>query len=240
VAGCLDVIESHASVREYTGEPVEESHLNAIIEAARRAPTAWNLQPITVIAVTERGLLERLARDVGGQEHVARASVFLVFALDARKVWLAARSSGVEPARPGLGHLATWMLDAGIAAGWAALAAEELGYGVAFIAVYGNPCSVAETLHLPQGVLPVVGLAIGRPAERPGPRPRQPPEAFWGRNRYPNLPPRAMAEAVAGVYGGRAARLYRHVLAAGGYYERVSSVLERCLQRLDPGGDAGP
>ena len=222
------MIGKHASVRSFRPEPVDPQDLEKILEAARRAPTSWNLQPLTVTAVTDPALRKKLAEAVGGQEHVAEAPVFLVFSVDYHKLLEAARAAGVEPADPGLGHLVVGALDAGIASGWAALAAEELGYGVVFIALYSNPCRVADILGLPRRVIPVVGLCIGRPAEHPEPRPRHPVEVFAAENRYPS--PEGMAEKVGSVYGRKAGKLFRYVLAPGGYYESVGETLLRCME----------
>ncbi len=176
----LDVIFSHASVRSYTSEPVSREDLERILEAARRAPTAWNLMPVYIYAVLDEKLKGELAEALGGQEHVARAPVFLVFSLDWGKLLKASEESGVEPAIPGIGHIVPGLVDVGIIAGWAGLAAESLGYGITFIAVYSNPCRVAEILGLEEYVVPVVGIALGRPAESPGPRPRQDPVSVYG------------------------------------------------------------
>lgn len=226
---CLDVIGSHASVRKFLPEPLDQGDLERILEAARRAPSSWNLQPIVVTAVTDPELKRRLSEAVGGQEHVAQAPVFLVFSVDYRKLIEASRSVGVEPAEPGLGHFIVGVLDAGIASGWAALAAETLGYGIVFVALYADPCRVAEILNLPRYVVPVVGLCIGKPAERPEPRPRHPMEVFAAVNRYPSAPD--AVENVAGIYRGRGVKLFRYVLAPGGYYEEAGGAVLRCLKQ---------
>ena len=67
------MIGKHASVRSFRPEPVDPQDLEKILEAARRAPTSWNLQPLTVTAVTDPALRKKLAEAVGGQEHVAEA-----------------------------------------------------------------------------------------------------------------------------------------------------------------------
>lgn len=224
---CLGVIGRHASVRRYSGG-VEEGDLERILWAARRAPTAWNLMPVFVLVVRDPGVKARIAEAVGGQRHVAEAPVFLVFSLDWVKVLEASRRAGVEPAAPGLGHLVEGLVDAGIMAGWAALAAESLGYGVAFIALYGNPCGVAEAAGLPEGLVPVVGLAIGRPGEEPGVRPRQDPVGVYG-ERVPGAGERA--SAVLQLYGERAPRFFRAVVAGGGYVEKVGEAMRECLAR---------
>jgi len=226
----LDQISRHASVRRYKDQDIPEEHLEAILEAARRAPTAWNLMPIHVSAIRDPALKERAAEAVGGQEHVAKAAVFLVFSVDYDKILGASRQAGVEPGEPGLGHFVAALVDAGIMSGWAALAAESLGYGITFIAVYSNPCGMAEALGLPGGLIPVVGLTIGVPAESPEPRKRQGPQAVYSvDNRVPPVEERA--REVARVYGDRAARLFRVVLSPGGYLERVGRAVHECLKK---------
>jgi len=230
VSSCIATMLSHASVRSYRGEPVREEDLKAIIEAARRAPSSWGLQPVTVTVVRSSELKRRIAEAVGGQDHVACAPVFLAFSIDYRMLLEAARLAGVEPSQPGPGHLAVGILDVGIAAGWAAVAAESLGYGTVFIALYSNPCRVAELLKLPPLVLPLVGLCIGWPAERPQPRPRQPPSLFYADEGYVSLNPSPL-RALALLHGERAVALYQHVLGEGGYYDAVGRRLLDCARR---------
>ncbi|MEB3861574.1 MAG: nitroreductase family protein [Desulfurococcales archaeon] len=224
----VEATKRHRSIRAYSG-PVEEEHVNLIIEAARRAPTAWNLMPVSIQAVTDPSLLEKLGDAVGGQEHVRKAPLFLVFSIDYAKVVEASKASGVEPAEPGLGHVVAALVDAGIMVGWAGLAAEDLGYGVAFIAVYGNPCRVAEILGLPPLVVPVVGLAIGKPGEDPAPRPRQPLDSMLGLNGY-GKSPEEKAQGVQAVYGQRAQRLFSIVTSREGYLAKLSSQILECLR----------
>jgi len=228
VARVIDVVRRHASVRAYAG-PVEERDLADILEAARRAPTAWNLQPFYVSVVRDGEAKARVAEAVGGQRHVAEAPVFLAFNVDLEKILEAARLAGVEPANPGLGGMVQALVDVGIASGWAALAAEDLGYGVAFIALYGNPCGVQDALGLPRQLVPVVGLAIGKPAETPEPRPRQPPGSLYGEGPIP--PARERARGVLEVYGVKARRLFNVVLAPGGYMEKVGSAFRECWEK---------
>ncbi len=225
----LQLAEAHRSIRRYSG-PVSDEDLERILKAARRAPTAWNLMPVTIQVVRDRSLLEKLGDAVGGQEHVKNAPVFLVFSVDYAKILEASRMSGVEPARPGLGHLVAGLIDAGIMVGWAGLAAEDLGYGVAYIAVYGASCRVAEILDLPPLVLPVVGLVVGRPGEEPPVRPRQHIESLVGYDGY-GEPPASKARGVVEVYGSRAARLFARVTAPRGYLDELGRELVDCIER---------
>ena len=225
---CIATIESHASVRRYTGEAIPEDDLEAVLRAAQRAPTGWNMQPVTVVAVTDRGLLAQLADIVGGQEHVAQAAAFLVFTVDYAKIVAAAEREGVR-AKPGLANLYEALIDAGIMAGWAMLAAESLGYGGVLVALYENPCPIVELLGLPRYAVPAVGLALGKPAEKPRPRPRQRLEALAPRNHYGGVDDKA--EAVIEAYNGKARKLFAYIFGPEGYYDTASERLRFCLEK---------
>lgn len=211
-------------MRRFEPSPVPASDLEAIAEAARRAPTSWNLQPLHVNIVVGEDEKRRIAEAVS-QGFVARAAAVMVFSVDYRKLLEAARRAGVDPAAPGLGHFAVALLDVGIASAWAALAAEEMGYGVVYIALYSNPCVVADALGLPSHVVPVVALALGRPAERPKPRPRQPSRAVYRLGG--GYEADSLAEELAQHHGSA---VLRHVLGRGGYYEEVGGRLAECLR----------
>ena len=226
----ISQINKHVSIRKYQDKEIPSEHLEKILDAARRAPTAWNLMPVHISAVTDPHLKSRAADAVGGQEHVARAAVFLVFSVDYGKVLEASRKAGVEPAPLGFAHFAAALIDAGIMAGWAGLAAESLGYGVTYIAVYSNPCGVSEALGLPEELVPVVGITVGVPAENPSIRPRQPPVSVYSLDS--NVPPaKARAEGVLKIYSGKEQRFFRAVVAPGGYLDRLSTSIVECLRK---------
>jgi len=123
----------------------------------------------------------------------------------------------------------SWRMGLQIAAGWAALAAEELGYGICFIALYENPCPVAELLQLPKYTLPAVALAVGRPAERPQPRRRQSPVALRDNEIY--SPTVIKSEALLKTYGNRAGLLLLHLFGPEGYYSIGNTMLRPCVEK---------
>jgi nitroreductase len=66
-----DAITSRRNVREFTGQPIPAEHLDRILEAGRRSPSARNWQPWDFIAVTQRDNLAGLAAVGPGSRHVA-------------------------------------------------------------------------------------------------------------------------------------------------------------------------
>ena len=56
----LNIVKKRCSVREYSSRPVEKEKLDEMLEAARLAPSACNLQPWSFIVVREPELLQEL------------------------------------------------------------------------------------------------------------------------------------------------------------------------------------
>ncbi len=221
----------HVSIREFVDEEIPREHVEKILEAARRAPSAWGLQPYTVIVVEDRALKKEIAEAVGGQEHVAKAPLLLVFAIDYAKLVELSGKIGIDVSEPGLGHFVIGLVDVGIASAWASIAAEELGYGVTFIALYSNPCRIAEILNTPKYTLPVVALTIGKPAVKPKLQPRQPVKALVDYDRYGSV-----EEKVNAMLGDRELMAkYRQVielaLKPNTYYDNVGRNVMECIKR---------
>lgn len=225
---CLDVALSHRSIRKYKPEPVPEDDIRRILEAARRHPSSWNLQPVTVIVVRDGGAKERLSKILWDQPHIREAPVFMIFAVDFMKVRRAVELAGGEAIEPSYGNLLTGLISASMALAWAAAAAESLGYGVAFIAVYGKPCEVADALGLPRYVLPIAGLLVGKPDEDPELRPRQPLEALAGFEGYGDVSERAkLYLQTSSDFPG----LLVKVMGKGGFYDAINKGVGECLKR---------
>ncbi|HKZ18095.1 MAG TPA: nitroreductase family protein, partial [Geobacteraceae bacterium] len=74
----MDAIKTRKSVRAYLPTPVEDEKLNAILEAARLAPSAANRQEWRFVIVRDRETRKRLAAVAGGQEFVGDAPVVIV------------------------------------------------------------------------------------------------------------------------------------------------------------------
>ena len=74
----IEAIKGRRSVRSFTGDPVKEEDLQEILDAARYAPSAGNLQPLELVVVKNPEVKRRLARASLGQSFVAEAPVVIV------------------------------------------------------------------------------------------------------------------------------------------------------------------
>lgn len=186
----LDLYANRRTIRDFAPEPLAEGDLARIIEAGQRAPSGGLGQIYSVVRVSDAELRERVATLAANQQHIRDAAEFFVFCLDVHRARrLLEHLGGTYKAGPRIAvHYGT--MDALLVAANMATAAEALGYGTCFIgALLNNLDAVARELQLPAGVLPVVGLTIGVPAEAPSsPRkPRLPREIVFHENAYAYL-----------------------------------------------------
>ena len=69
----LEAIRKRRSVREYTGEPVDDTVLRELIEAAVLAPSAINQQPWTFVVIKDADRLAQISRKA--KSHLLKASL---------------------------------------------------------------------------------------------------------------------------------------------------------------------
>jgi nitroreductase len=153
-------LASRTSVREYAGDPLEKEQVEAILEAARTAPSAGNREAWDVVVVTDGELREALAGAALSQPHVQEAPC--VFAVCANYV----RSMS----RYGERGILYAIQDATIACTYMMLAAHAAGLESCWTGAFDEE-EVREVLDLPQHLRPVALLAVGRgraPAVRTG------------------------------------------------------------------------
>src|ERR1700759_5036573 len=76
----LDSLNWRYATKRMTGEKVPQQKLDAILEAARLAPTSSGLQPFTILSVSDHDLLEKIKPIAHNQPQITEASHLLVFA----------------------------------------------------------------------------------------------------------------------------------------------------------------
>ena len=153
----LELAKARYSVRSFQDRPIEEEHLNLILEAGRVAPTACNFQPQRIYVARSAEAREKLAS-------VCRctfgAPVILVVCYDRERDWKNKLMPGYESGETDAAIVCTHMM----------LEAFELGIGSCWVG-YFNPQTVAEILGLPENVTVSVLLPMGYPAENAQPLP---------------------------------------------------------------------
>lgn len=76
----LETLRWRYATKRMTGETVPEQKIDIILEAARLAPTASDMQPFNILTIRDRALLERIRPVANNQPQITEASHLLVFA----------------------------------------------------------------------------------------------------------------------------------------------------------------
>jgi nitroreductase len=155
-----EVLSRRYSVRAYRGDPVEDSKLERVLEAARSAPTACNLQPFRLLVIPTAGRQEELKR-LYGRDWFSQAPLVIGVVAVTSEAW--SRRDGRNYAD----------VDATIAMDHLILAATAEGLGTCWVAAF-DAAVARELFALPPGVEPIAFTPLGYPADAPRARQRKP------------------------------------------------------------------
>lgn len=157
-----EVISRRKSVRAYRADEIPTEVLQRILEAARLAPSAKNIQPWRFIVVRDRQRIADLAVACNNQSFIAQAPV-VICGCALEKICY--RGMG--------GYWNSWAVDLAIALEHIMLAATAEGLGTCWIGAF-REAAVRELLKIPADVKIVALTPLGYPAEVPKARPRKP------------------------------------------------------------------
>jgi nitroreductase len=157
-----EVISKRRSIRAYKKDPVDDSKLGRILNAARLAPTAANKQPFSLIVVKDEETKLKL-KDAYSQEWFFTAPVIVCACALPDDAW---------KRNDGKGYVD---VDVAIAMDHLILAASAEGLGTCWIAAF-KPEVVREVLNIPDNMEPLVLTPLGYPETIPEPTFRKPLE----------------------------------------------------------------
>jgi nitroreductase len=152
-------IKKRYSCRSYSSKPIKQEKLEKILEAARLAPSAKNLQDWRFIVVTDERKRKQLAIAANEQMFIADAPVVLVGCSNSAYVM----SGGQKVSS----------IDIAIAMEHIALATTAEGLATCWIGAF-NPEKVRRVLDIPKGIEVIGLMPIGYPADKETHRPREP------------------------------------------------------------------
>lgn len=139
-----EVVTRRESIRKYDGRKPSEEQLDAILEAGRWAPTAFNRQPQRVFILESEEALAKM-----DQVHPCRYGAKLVLLV-----------CGDSTAAAGHGANSTAATDATIAATQMLLAACNAGVDSVWAGVH-EPEKVREVFGFPETMIPICFIDLG-------------------------------------------------------------------------------
>jgi len=146
----MEAIRNRYSCRTYHDKPIEKVKLDTILEAARLAPSAKNLQDWRFVVVTDKQKKHRLAEAANNQMFIEKAGAIIVACTVSKEVMRCGQAIGP--------------IDVAIALEHICLTATDLGLATCWIGSF-YPDKAKPIVGIPDNVDIVELLAIGYPAD---------------------------------------------------------------------------
>jgi nitroreductase len=148
----LKAILTRRSIRKYSEKNIPEEYYEILLRAAMHAPTARNRQPWHFIIVSDRKILNKLSAVNPSWKMLDEAASAIVVCGD----------RNLEDAESFI------IQDCAAATQNILLAAHELGLGTVWLGVHPREerlKPLIEILHIPDHILPVSMISVGKPDE---------------------------------------------------------------------------
>jgi nitroreductase len=161
-ADAITAILTRRSIRDYTPHPVAEETIKLLLEAGLSAPSAMDERSTELVVINDRKILDEIHSFNPNPKS---------FQLKKATVAILVCGNQAKEKDKGKGY---WMLDGAVAGENILIAANALGLGAVWTAIYPYQDRIAKVqklLNLPEQVIPLNIIPIGYPAERKMPHP---------------------------------------------------------------------
>ncbi len=152
-----EVLNSRRSIRRFKQDKIEDMVLLSLIDAATKAPSAGNTQPLRYFIIREKELLAQIFAQTAWGGHVRPARD--------PQLGVTSPTAFIAVCTQNQGESASGSADAGAAIQNILLAATDLGLGSCWIGAF-NKAKVNELLKLDK-LTALYLVALGYPAEAP-------------------------------------------------------------------------
>ncbi len=153
---CMEAIKGRRSIRRFKDSTVGKDIIEELLDAARMAPSAGNLQARDFIVVSNKITRQKLTKAALDQSFIEQAPVVIVVVANIE------RSSRIYRSR---GELYA-VQDATAAVMNLLLAAHSKGLGTCWVGAF-DEYAVIDLLGLPHNTKPVAIIPVGYPDEKP-------------------------------------------------------------------------
>jgi len=206
----LKQMQIRTSCRSFQDKPVPAEIMEEIFKAALQAPSGGNLQPVTVINITDKEKNEKLMQICGNQKFIGEAPVNLVFFIDWNKMSVFAENEKAPfTCDDSLLHFLIALEDLMCTAQIIETAAHLCGLGSCYVGtVISEGDKICEMLNMPKQSFPMVSLSLGYPKAELKPREKLGKEMMIFENSYPeNIDNEYIVNEFRKKYGDRATPL---------------------------------
>ncbi len=160
----FEAIKNRRSIRTYRKQELPQGTLDALIDAARQAPSAGNAQPWTFVVATTQKTKCLLSAAALEQKSLEEATAVIVVCADLQRA---------EEAYGTRGKTLYCYQDTAAAVQNILLTACSMGLGTCWIGAFREE-EVKAVIKAPPRIRPVALIPVGYPNESPRARPRRP------------------------------------------------------------------
>lgn len=149
------------SIRQFAPDPIPDALINDLLEAAMAAPSAMHKDPWHILVLRSRPSLDQLQACLPNGKMLAGAGAGLVVCGDLNQAHDR--------------ELSFLLQDVSAAMENILVAASMLGLGACWLGIHPRAeriAAVSLQFKLPEGIIPVAGVALGWPAEEKAARTR--------------------------------------------------------------------
>lgn len=151
----LELVRERYSCRSFSTKKVEKEKIEKILEAARLAPTARNLQPQRILVLSE-------------EEQLKKLSACTRYGWNAPIVMILFYDQDVSYKRDNYDNKEFGDIDLSIVTTHMMLEAQDLGLGTTWVGSF-DPQKLIEAYEVPKNLIPVAILPIGYPSSESSP-----------------------------------------------------------------------
>ncbi|MFP3985818.1 MAG: nitroreductase family protein [Candidatus Bathyarchaeia archaeon] len=159
----FEAIKNRRSIRAFRETKLSDEQVETLIDAARHAPSAGNIQPWEFIIVRDSRIKRELSAAALNQMFIAEAPVVIVVCANEERSSRGYGSRGVD---------LYCLQDTAAATENMLLAAHAMGLGACWVGAFREE-TVRKVLKTPSHVRPIAIIPVGYHAEKPRPRGRR-------------------------------------------------------------------
>ncbi|WP_084998116.1 NADPH-dependent oxidoreductase [Lentilactobacillus parabuchneri] len=181
----IEQLTQHRSIRNFQNKPLTNEQVAVLVDAAQHASTSTFSQQYSIISVTDPKILKEIGR-ISGHHWLMNAGHYFVMVADQHRNLRIAKEHDSDPfILHSMDKFLASVFDTAIATENIMVAAESMGLGGTIMgSILNDSQKMIELLNLPELTFPLLGIALGYPADEPELKPRLPKEMFHFRNQY--------------------------------------------------------
>lgn len=181
----LALLKQHRSIRQFTDQPLTAAEITTLVTAAQHAATSTFAQQYSIISITDPAIKHALG-DITGHHWLEKSGHYFILVADQhRNLQIAQKVHADTAILRSYDKFMASTFDVAIAAEAIVTAGESMGLGSTIMgSILNDTQRIIKLLNLPELTFPLLGLAVGHPAEQPGLKPRMPQPLMHFSNQY--------------------------------------------------------